>query len=1071
MRARDVGAASSTARRAPHATSARRQNQIQNQNQMRSDRRFKWWRIITAVVAVVVILSVDAFAVRTKDAVSDGVADALAQSCAATKATTTSTSSPTATRETLKDRFIVRMRSYENVETHERTVEAALRRRRHASWRVLPRRNAAVKAHATDFVVVETASGTSSSYGQSRPRAKDDALDTLRDVLRFVAKDVHREQRISQRSILKDSSPDAEEEEKEADATRRRRGRKLLSYSIATKLNANVLWKQGYTGAGVKMAIFDTGIAADHPHFNNIIERTNWTNENQLEDGLGHGSFVAGVIAGNFEECAGLAPDAQIHTFRVFTTAQNSYTSWFLDGFNYAIASGMHVLNLSIGGPDYLDIPFVDKVHEITAAGIIMISAIGNDGPLYGTLNNPADNLDVIGIGGITNANSIAAFSSRGMSTWELPSGYGRIKPDVVTYGDNVWGSKITGGCRSLSGTSVASPVAAGAAVLLSSILPESTRWSILNPAVMKQVLVEGAEKLSGPHRYEQGAGKLNLLRSAEILKTYKPRASIIPSNFDLTECPYAWPHCKQGIYATMMPLILNATIANGLGAHGEVVVAPKFIPNAGDLGDVLDVRFSFSETLWPYSGYLALYVRVKDEGALKSGVASGRITLTVASPGVRGETALRISEVEMTLKVNVIPTPPRNKRLLWDQFHNVRYPPGYIPRDNIDMKTDVLDWHGDHPHTNFHEMYDVLTNAGYFLEVLGAPLTCFDAKNYGAILMVDLEEEFAEAEMKKLQRDVQEEGLGVVLFAEWYNTQVMETLKFFDDNTHYDWHAATGGANIPALNDLLQPFGIQFGDVVTEKAGWSFPSIDEDMAAIYSGTTISRAPKGTFLHFTSLKDRNNKEPVVAQRAFASLTRIGAGRIFTFVDSNCIDSSHKQMECFDFFQRAVGFAAEDECPSKYCDPAKQIQEAYSDGNDLPKRRSDVDFSQFSTVLGGHPGNEGSMTCGANSPLEFHTARVSYTDLPGRLKFNPELGANTRPTSPLDGDVIMNFDGRKTFATVTRAEGYASAISNVTAATKLYVIVTAVGLVCIVRVTRRRRARRAKVRANVNDGIL
>ena len=51
-----------------------------------------------------------------------------------------------------------------------------------------------------------------------------------------------------------------------------------------------------------------------------------------------------------------------------------------------------------------------------------MISAIGNDGPLYGTLNNPADNLDVIGIGGITDSDQIARFSSRGMTTWELPT-------------------------------------------------------------------------------------------------------------------------------------------------------------------------------------------------------------------------------------------------------------------------------------------------------------------------------------------------------------------------------------------------------------------------------------------------------------------------------------------------------------------------------------------------------------------------------------------------------------------------------------------------------------------------
>ena len=46
--------------------------------------------------------------------------------------------------------------------------------------------------------------------------------------------------------------------------------------------------------------------------------------------------------------------------------SQVSYTSWFLDAFNYAIATEMNIVNLSIGGPDYLDLPFVEKVREHT---------------------------------------------------------------------------------------------------------------------------------------------------------------------------------------------------------------------------------------------------------------------------------------------------------------------------------------------------------------------------------------------------------------------------------------------------------------------------------------------------------------------------------------------------------------------------------------------------------------------------------------------------------------------------------------------------------------------------------
>jgi len=66
---------------------------------------------------------------------------------------------------------------------------------------------------------------------------------------------------------------------------------------------------------------------------------------------------------------------------------------------------------------------------------------------------------------------------------------------------------------------------------------------------------------------------------------------------------------------------------------------------------------------------------------------------------------------------------------VLWDQFHSMRYPPAYIPRDSLDVRNDILDWHGDHPHTNYHNMYDALRAAGYFLEILGSPFTCFDAR------------------------------------------------------------------------------------------------------------------------------------------------------------------------------------------------------------------------------------------------------------------------------------------------------------------------------------------------------
>lgn len=91
---------------------------------------------------------------------------------------------------------------------------------------------------------------------------------------------------------------------------------------VTSMFGAEDLWTRGHTGAKVKMAIFDTGIRSDHPHFRNIKERTNWTNEDTLNDNLGHGTFVAGVVAGMDAECLGFAPDTEIYAFRVFTDAQ-----------------------------------------------------------------------------------------------------------------------------------------------------------------------------------------------------------------------------------------------------------------------------------------------------------------------------------------------------------------------------------------------------------------------------------------------------------------------------------------------------------------------------------------------------------------------------------------------------------------------------------------------------------------------------------------------------------------------------------------------------------------------------
>lgn len=333
-------------------------------------------------------------------------------------------------------------------------------------------------------------------------------------------------------------------------------------------------------------------------------------------------------------------------------------------------------------------------------------------------------------------------------------------------------------------------------------------------------------------------------LESYEILKSYQPRASIFPGVLDYTDCPYTWPFCRQPLYAGAMPIIFNATILNGMGVIGYVEGQPTWHP-LDEEGNLLSIHFTYSQVIWPWTGYIALHMQIKEEGAQFSGEIEGNVTLTVYSPPSRGEKNRRTSTCVLQLKLKVVPTPPRSKRILWDQFHSIKYPPGYIPRDSLDVRNDILDWHGDHLHTNFHIMFNMLRDAGYYVETLGSPLTCFDARQYGTLLLVDLEDEYFKEEIEKLRDDVMITGLGLAVFSEWYNVETMVKMRFFDDNTRSWWTPVTGGANIPALNDLLAPFGIAFGDKILNG---DF-SIDGEQSRYASGTDIVRFPRGGHVH------------------------------------------------------------------------------------------------------------------------------------------------------------------------------------------------------------------------------
>lgn len=278
------------------------------------------------------------------------------------------------------------------------------------------------------------------------------------------------------------------------------------------KIGAPRLWEEGLTGEGVRVAIVDTGIDANHPDFEGrIAASTDFTGEGP-GDGNGHGTHCAGIAAGSGAACGGayrgVAPDATLYVAKVLRANGQGMMSTVMAGVEWAVDQGVHIISLSLGGPGPGD--GSDALSEIcdaaVAEGITVVVAAGNDGPNGYTIGSPGSARNVITIGACNDDDRIAPFSSRG------PTTDGRVKPDVVFPGVEIVSARASGTSMgtvvdewytSASGTSMATPHAAGVCALLLQAHPGSS------PAEIKARLMSTAVDLGVPP-YAQGKGRVD---------------------------------------------------------------------------------------------------------------------------------------------------------------------------------------------------------------------------------------------------------------------------------------------------------------------------------------------------------------------------------------------------------------------------------------------------------------------------------------------------------------------------------------------------------------------------------
>ncbi len=251
---------------------------------------------------------------------------------------------------------------------------------------------------------------------------------------------------------------------------------------------------QSITGAGVNIAILDTGIDYTHPDLDmNYSGGDNFVsldvnNHDPLDDSYNsHGTHVAGVISAELDGAGvvGVAPDASIYAVKVLDGAGFGSISSIVAGIDWAIANQMDIVNMSMGITTYSQL-LADACEAADTAGILVVAAAGNN--YGGAVLYPAAFPSVIAVGATTIYDEISPISPIGPEM------------EMTAPGLNVY-STISGGSYGfLGGTSQAAPHVSGlAALLLSAGLTDLNGDGVINGLDARLLIQDSAVDLGTP--------------------------------------------------------------------------------------------------------------------------------------------------------------------------------------------------------------------------------------------------------------------------------------------------------------------------------------------------------------------------------------------------------------------------------------------------------------------------------------------------------------------------------------------------------------------------------------------
>jgi subtilisin family serine protease len=329
----------------------------------------------------------------------------------------------------------------------------------------------------------------------------------------------------------------------------------------------------------VPVAVIDSGVDTTHPDLGGrILEAKSFVGEPAVADNLGHGTFVAGLIAagvGNGIGIAGLAPSAELLVAKVVTKSRTISVEAEARAIRWAVESGARVINMSLGGiRDPLD-PSRDTYSQLEADavayavsnGVVVVAAVGNSDQAprspWVYASYPAALPHVLGVSAVAQDGSVPKFSNRDPIYNDLAAPGQAILsllPRPLTARFPACSEQGYSSCgpdeyREAQGTSFAAPqVSAAAAVLLSlrpTLRPEQVR-TILRGTAVDHTPATGCAACAIGRDELTGWGRLDVTRAIRTLAEPLPMRDRYEANDDVGRRSYELFGATRRIDATL---------------------------------------------------------------------------------------------------------------------------------------------------------------------------------------------------------------------------------------------------------------------------------------------------------------------------------------------------------------------------------------------------------------------------------------------------------------------------------------------------------------------------------------